>query len=240
MEGKEEERKGRPCRHGSGFLLSLISPVKSLFGLLAISSINSFLFSLRTLFPGTLTKMMSGGGHQGDGDGSAAQPTSPNPAVAALEAKIMAYQNINEGGTKGRNTNLQKLEVLWDLEEVVSAAAAQGGHKEADMASSSRSSRKRTQEGPASAQLAKLAELLLASLTHPVGPGPPIRRLLAASLALLHTRVATRQLFTLVDALHATLTTKNHPLLAKLYEALLPLLPAALCSLWREALIQCI
>ncbi|ELR19496.1 HEAT repeat domain containing protein [Acanthamoeba castellanii str. Neff] len=155
--------------------------------------------------------MMNGG----DADVSTVQPTSPNPAVTALEAKIMAYQNINEGGTKGRNTNLQKLEVLWDLDEVVSAA--QGGPKEAS--SSSSSSRKRThlhQEGPASAQLAKLAELLLASLTHPVGPGPPIRRLLAASLALLHSRVATRQLFTLVDALHATLTTKTHPLLAKL------------------------
>jgi len=131
---------------------------------------------------------------------SEATPTTPLQQVFAN--KIKSYQAlVGEGTTKTRNTNIQKLELLWDVEELL---LLQSAHDKKEL----------TAAGP---QLTKLAELILTSISQPVcTPGPPVRRLLAVSLVALHSHVPTRHLFTLVDAFHTALTKSKSSLPTKL------------------------
>lgn len=156
-------------------------------------------------------------------------PIVDEPKVGAvtgvLEGKIKLWQqsSVLPGGdattqkqqpTRGGWAWIGKLEVLWDLPDLLDAH-----------------DRKTLTDARVVPLMAKLTELLLASLatTAPSSSssssstsGPPsgaaFRRMVGVALAALHAHVPTRQLFTLLDSLHAILTAaaKTHSLHAKL------------------------
>jgi len=146
-----------------------------------------------------------------------APPPKASPASAAqalrevLEGKIKVLLQQQQttapesGGGRNRGSNggvgaLQRLEVLWDLPDTL--ATADG---------------KLLADASVAPVAAKLANLLLSPLqaaaagtagaAHTTSGGGMLQRLVGVSLATLHVRVPTRQLFSLVDSLHAVLTS---------------------------------
>ncbi len=120
-----------------------------------------------------------------------------NNLKGLLEKRIALYTKLLDNGSKGQNTNLHKLELLWDLEEMLLKED------------------KKTHES-LNNLLFKFGELILQSSNQQIGPGPPLRRLMASALCAFYERAPTKQLFSLADALLAMLTSKTHSLPSKM------------------------
>ena len=97
-----------------------------------------------------------------------------------------------EDGSKGKNSNLAKLEAVWDLDRLVS------GYSKSIMVS---------QE--VAPLLEKLGACFLLCLSQPVGPGPPLRRAMAKAWSALHEHSHSSAVLSLLSSLNGVLAGKD-------------------------------